>query len=274
MTDAGLPTCHPLPTLKVMKSLRGFVASFLVIASALVWAAALTADPGIWDPGAAMIIGAGLIVAGSVAVAAILVQSSPLGLRLAWTVLAIEALIAFYRPLSPAWVVGIAFLTAAGVASVDSTLGGTLRQLPPPSPIPSHAIALCLTLLAAGPIAAVGSLGAKVGRLGIITGITWLVLLWYIRLWPGREWAVRLMAPVLLLLGFTLPAPASLIWMGHLAAATALAWTSGARLAVRPLVERGHPVPIPPELAPPEVLHSAGIDERGKRQQPGDGDQR
>ncbi|HUO46838.1 MAG TPA: hypothetical protein VM470_08395 [Acidimicrobiia bacterium] len=273
MIDAGLPTSHPLPTLALMKGRRSLIASFFVIASALVWAATLAADPGIWDPGAALIMGAGLIVAGSVAIAAILVQSSPLGYRLGWGLLAFEALIALLRPLSPAWAVGVALIAGAGVAMVDSTLGGTIRQLPPPSPIPGHAIALCLSLLIAGPVAAVGSAGSPVGRLGVFTGLSWLLLLWYVRLWPGREWAVRLMAPVLLLLGLTLPAPGSFIWIALLTTATALAWTPGARLAVRPLVERGYPVPIPPELAPPEVLRAAGVDERGRRQRPGSGDQ-
>ena len=49
-------------------------------------------------------------------------------------------------------------------------------------------------------------------------------------------------------------------------AITYLAWTKPARIAVQPLVERGRPVPIPPELTPTEILDAAGLDDRGRKQ--------
>ena len=43
-----------------------------------------------------------------------------------------------------------------------------------------------------------------------------------------------------------------------------LAWHSSVRNSVHPLVESGSRVPIPPELAPREVLDAAEIDDRGR----------
>ena len=44
------------------------------------------------------------------------------------------------------------------------------------------------------------------------------------------------------------------------------AWRGETHIATVPLVpERHHPKPVFPELAPPEVLDSAGLDTRGRR---------
>jgi hypothetical protein len=53
------------------------------------------------------------------------------------------------------------------------------------------------------------------------------------------------------------------------AGVAALAWTVDARIAVHPLAEPGTTVPIPPELAPRDVLDAAGIDDRGRRREQG-----
>jgi hypothetical protein len=98
-----------------------------------------------------------------------------------------------------------------------------------------------------------------------LTAGNWLVLLWYVRRSPGREWVPRALLPLLALGGLLLPAPARWGWMILEGAAAIAAWNRGARLAVRPLLERGHPVPIPPELAPAEVLEAARIDRKGRR---------
>jgi hypothetical protein len=45
-----------------------------------------------------------------------------------------------------------------------------------------------------------------------------------------------------------------------MALASALAWSKEVRLAIRPLIERGSRVSIPPELLSDEVKRAAGID--------------
>jgi hypothetical protein len=59
-------------------------------------------------------------------------------------------------------------------------------------------------------------------------------------------------------------------WGGFTSAAlgvlvAALAWDSSVRTAFHPPREAGSAYPIPPELAPKEILDEAGIDDRGRR---------
>lgn len=157
-------------------------------------------------------------------------------------------------------------MAASGVALADPSLGGHIRRQPLPAPIPRAAIALCLLLLSAGPITALAAPGTRGGLLPGLTGSAWLLLLAYVRLFPGREWWPRLGAPLLVLAGLLLSHPARPIWIALLLAASWLAWTKASRLAARPLIERGRTIPIPPELAPAEVLGAAGLDRQGRRQ--------
>jgi hypothetical protein len=97
-----------------------------------------------------------------------------------------------------------------------------------------------------------------------LVSIAWILAIWYL---SGRRLAVtavRLGVPLLAIGAWWLPMPSPWIWLTLIAIATALAWTAGARLAIRPLIERGRAVSIPPELAPGEVLDAAGLDRRGR----------
>jgi hypothetical protein len=232
--------------------------------TSLAWTIDLAATSRPWVPEAAAVLGAGLLVAAAVSVVLILVQSSPLGYRLAWGLLVVEGIIAAVGPVTPLWWTGVALLAVTGALLTDASLGGWIRQRPPATPVPGPAVALSLILLGVGPAAALVSGANDPGRLPLLTAVTWLVLAWYVRRWPGREWAPRLATPVLAAAGWLLPAPTRWVWVAGMVAAVALSWTSATRLAVRPLVERGHPIPIPPELAPADVLHSAGLDKRGR----------
>lgn len=234
--------------------------------TSLAWTIDLAATSRPIEPAAAGVLGAGLLVTAAVSVVLILVQSSPLGYRLAWGLLLVEGILAAVGPVTPLWWTGVALLAVTGALLADPGLGGWIRQRPPATPVPGPAVALSLILLGVGPAAALVTGANPAGRLPLLTAITWLVLAWYVRRWPGREWAPRLATPVLAVAGWLLPVPARWVWVVALVAAAALAWTSSTRLAVRPLVERGHPIPIPPELAPADVLHSADLDERGRPQ--------
>ncbi len=261
----GLQTTDTLPTLSNVTGRRHLLASALVMLAAIVWTINLTASPQRWGRDGALVVACGLLAASGVAVVLVLVQSSPLGYRLAWSVLVIEGVLAAVGAVTPLWWAGVALLAALGAVLADATLGGWIRQEPPPTPIPAPAVALSLILLGAGPATALIPVAAGLRWLPGLTGVSWLVLFWFVRRLPGREWAPRLATPLLAAAGWLLPPPVRWVWIGAMVTAAVLAWTSGTRLAVRPLVERGHPIPIPPELAPADVLHSAGIDERGRR---------
>jgi hypothetical protein len=262
--DPGLRTAATLPTLLPVTGRRHLLASALTMLTSVAWAIELATTSSPWTPAAAAVLGAGLLATGAVSVILVLVQSSPLGYWLACGLLVISGTLAAMAPVSPLWWAGVALIAVSGITLVDASLGGWIRRQPPATPIPANALALSLILLLVGPTAALVSHDNNVSQLPLLAAITWLLLFWYVRRWPGREWAPRLATPGLVVAGWLLPPPARWVWVIALTAAAALAWTKGTRLAVRPLVERGHPVPIPPELAPADVLHSAGIDERGR----------
>ena len=248
-----------------MTGRRHLLAAALTMVTSMTWAGGLTISPQPWEPVSAAVVAAGLLVTASVVVALVVVQASPFGYWLAWGLLAFEGLLASLRPITGFWWASVVLLAATGALLAESTLGGWIRQQPPPTPVPASSLALCLTMLACGPVTALAASSAASNWLPLLTVGAWLVLLWYVRRWPGRELAPRLANPVLAVSGVLLPAPASWVWIVIMVLAAALAWTSGSRLAVRPLIERGHPVPIPPELAPADVLYTAGIDEKGRK---------
>jgi hypothetical protein len=77
-------------------------------------------------------------------------------------------------------------------------------------------------------------------------------------------WALRLgLAPLTAATGLTGALPRGLAVVAVGIAITAAAWRREVALAVRPLAVAGG-VPIPPELAPPEILRAAGYDDRGR----------
>ena len=244
---------------------RHLLAAALTLITSFTWAGSLTLAPHPWTPIGAGVIAAGLLVTAAVAVTLVVVQSSPVGYRTSWSLLAIEGLIASLQPITGLWWTGMLLIAATGASLTDSTLGGWIRQQPPPTPIPASSLALCLTLLAGGPVTALASPSTDLTWLPVLTFGGWLVLLWYVQRWPGRELAPRLATPVLAVGGALVPGPARWIWVAAMLLSAILAWNPGSRLAVRPLVERGHPVPIPPELAPADVLHTAGIDDKGRK---------
>ncbi|HKX75276.1 MAG TPA: hypothetical protein VJR05_07785 [Acidimicrobiia bacterium] len=244
---------------------RHYLAAGATMAASLIWAALLVFFPGSWSAPAALVVGCGMLLTASVAVAGILLQSSRLGYWLAVSVVTQQAVIALRQSLSPLWWVGVGVMVVAAVALADPSLGGQVRTQPHPAPLPRTAVALCLLLLAAGPLAALVAPTTPTAALTVLAFTAWLILFAYVRLLPGREWWPRLGAPVLAAAAFFLPSPSRWVWLTVLAAASWLAWTRGSRLAVRPLIESGHAVPIPPELVPSEVLGAAGLDRRGRR---------
>jgi membrane glycosyltransferase len=92
-----------------------------------------------------------------------------------------------------------------------------------------------------------------------------LAALWFARVFPGGLVAIRILWPALALgLAFTQwLAPAMVSLLGGVVIGV-LAWHPTVAVAFHPPRERGTVYPIPPELAPREVLDSADLDERGR----------
>jgi hypothetical protein len=69
-----------------------------------------------------------------------------------------------------------------------------------------------------------------------LSALNWLTLLCYVRRWRPALLAVRAGLPLLAAAGlFALPLAAGVTWMLGGVGGAGLAWTAGARLAIRPL---------------------------------------
>jgi hypothetical protein len=95
-----------------------------------------------------------------------------------------------------------------------------------------------------------------------------ITALWYSRVLPGGLLGVRALWPALAVgLSITMGlAPGAVAVVGGVTIAV-LAWHPSVKHAFHPPREVGTSFPIPPELAPREVLDTANLDERGRPQQ-------
>lgn len=213
----------------------------------------LVVEPERWHPTTAVIISACLVIWATVAVVAILLEHSRLGYRLGIFVLVFSAVIAVLHHISPIWWVAVALIAVSALLTTDPTLGGWVRQRTSAAPVPARAVVLAIVLLTIPGLTALSILRSDPGSLSILVPLDLILLFAYVRRPAFSLAAVRVLPLVLAITGWWLPQPGRWIWIGGQMAAFALAWTKEVRLAVRPLIERGSKVMIPPELAPEEI---------------------
>lgn len=244
----------------IVKSKRHLWAAGLTLASATGWSWVLVDDPNPWHRDTATILSASLLVVGTLAVVAVLIESSRLGYRLAVATIAVESVVALLHPRSGPWYLGVALLGLGSFALGERSLGGWVRGRTSAAPVPTRAVALGVLLLVAPGVTALAILTSAPGGLGALAAFCWILLFVYARRLPGALLAARA-GPLLLALGASfIPSPGRWIWLGLMAAATLIATSSDVRLAVRPLIERGSRLMIPPELAPEEIRRAFGGD--------------
>lgn len=241
---------------------RHLFASLTLVTGAVYWAAWLFIVPSPWSKESAAVIGAGVVIAATITVAGILVEHNQLAYRLGWSIVAFLLFVALMRPLGLVWMMGVAVLGIAAVSMTDRTLSGWIRSEPPVAPVPRSAVGLALILLAAPIASALVTTTAETTRLPWLALGCWTILFWYARRQPGTLALVRFGVPLMAFAGWRLPLAALVAWIVMIAAAAMLAWTSTTRLAIRPLIERGSKVMIPPEFVPEEIRRKAGIDRR------------
>ena len=95
-----------------------------------------------------------------------------------------------------------------------------------------------------------------------------MTALWFARVFPGGLYAVRILWPALAIgLSFTQWWAPAIVSVISGAAVAVLAWHPSVGVAFHPPREVGTVYPIPPELAPREVLDSAELDEHGRPSQ-------
>lgn len=245
---------------------RAIPAAALLLAAALIWAGLVASGAGPWSPTPALLVAAQLVVLAAVAVVGMLVAASRWARRLGVAVAAAGLALGVVIPVGGWWWAGVAASGLALAGLVGTAFKGVVRERPAATGPPREAVLLSLLLISAPGILGVVSPDG-VGAAALVASLASVGAgAWYLKAAPGALWVVRLLAPLLWLVA----AVATGLWGGVVlgvgaAGAAGLAWTAGARLAVKPLTTEGTRVRIPPELAPREVLDAAGLDERGRR---------
>lgn len=232
----------------------------MLLLTAIYWAVWLFASPPPWTAIATAVIGTGILLAATVAIAGILLEHSRLAYKVGWGWLGSIALVALLRPLGPGWFIGVLMAGLTALTMANRTLDGWIRSEPPVAPVPNRAIGLALLLLANPTVTAIATAARSASILPWLALVCWFVLFWYVRRLPGAMGILRGGLPLLAGAGWWLADPARPVWMMMAAVAAFLAWTSATRLAVRPLVDRGSRILIPPELLPDEIRRAVDID--------------
>ena len=239
---------------------RHIWASVALLSAAVAWAVALLIEPAPWTEMAGAALGTGLVVVIAVAVTAVVIESSRFGYWLGVAGAGLMLVIAGVRAIDAAWVTAVTLTMIAGVLLADRRLGGWIRMEAPVAPIPSQAVALGLTLLTAPLLTAISLVDRSGDAIVWLALAGWAILVVFVRRLPGAVAAVRVGPPLLLAGGALLGLPGGAIWGALMTLASVLAWSKPVRLAIRPLIERGSRVSIPPELLSDDVRRAAGID--------------
>lgn len=232
----------------------------------LAWTVALIVDPTPLEAAPALLTAIGLVIMSTVATVGMVAVGGRWAHRLGLAVLGLTVVLALFRPIDVMWVLAVGLTAIALVALLSPALTGSIRKLPSASGPPPRAVAPALVLLAAPAI--LGMLGndAETWALVIVALSAPVVALLYSRVIPGGLIAVRFVWPVLAVA----LAPWLGLWAGAVAITLALtvafaAWHESVKASYHPPRETGTSYAIPPELAPPEILDAAEIDDRGRR---------
>ncbi len=139
----------------------------------------------------------------------------------------------------------------------------TVPTTGPPAVAVMLSLALLFVPLALGGSDPAGPSPAHWVAAAVAVASAWL----YTQAWWVGLWSVRLAVPAALAVAAALsPWPGAILLIAVAVAVTVAAWTRGARLAVIEIAPLRSPAyPIPPELAPDDVLQAAGIDRSGRK---------
>lgn len=242
--------------------MRPHITALAPLLAAVAWTVALMIEPGPLPPTpSVLLLGVGVISSAAVSTTGMVVAGAGWAHRLGWMVIAVTALIAVVRPIDVAWVIGALSTMAAALAMVS--IAGRIRKLPTAAGPPSRAVLLPLVLLATPIALGVTASGPLWPALVIGLGALLTALL-YARVIFGGLVAARVIWPGAALALSPLLEPAGTVVAIVLAIAVMmLAWHPSAKTAFHPPRLTGSTFPIPPELAPHQVLDAAQIDDTG-----------
>jgi hypothetical protein len=237
------------------------------LVAAIAWIVALIVDPGDFVPASVLLIGLGLLSMATVAVVGIALSGGQWARRLALAVVVANSLVALNRPIDAIWFVAMALTAVSLLAMYLPTVTARIRKLPAASGPPPRSVLTPILLLtvpfSVGLTAVEGESWAMMS-----VGVTALLAAFlYARVISGGLLAVRIVWPAIALgtapfLGVVAGTVSALLGI----AVSAIAWHPSVRVAFHPPTEAGSTYPIPPELAPREVLDAAQVDDHGKPQ--------
>ena len=231
----------------------------------LAWSAALMADPAPFGAAGAFLLALGMLSNASVAVVGLVVTGGRWAHRLALTTSTVGLAVAAFRPIDVWWGFALAITAIALAMLVSHPVRSRVRKLPAATGPPARAVLSPLALLAVPMVLGLVARGETTWATILVALAAPMVTLWYTRIIPGGLWAIRLVWPVLAL------AAAPLMSLVHAVTTVVIAgvvlyltWDNSVKTAYHPPVESGSTFPIPPELAPGEVLDAANLDDRGR----------
>ena len=235
------------------------------LVAALLWALALGMDSGPLAPGSVLLIVTGLLGLTTVGMVGVTVTGGRWAHRTLLAAVAAMLVLGVVRPIDGLWGLALASTLIAAIAVLSPALVASLRRLPVATGPPTRAVLLPLLLIGI-PFPLGISAWDETSPGTLIVGLSApLTALWFARVFPGGLYAVRIIWPVLAVgLSFTQWWAPAIVSVVSGAAVAVLAWHPSVRVAFHPPREVGTVYPIPPELAPREVLDSAELDEHGR----------
>ncbi|HEX9645228.1 MAG TPA: hypothetical protein VGC11_14650 [Acidimicrobiia bacterium] len=240
-------------------------------AASLAGALHLAVDDTPFAAESAALVAMGMVVLSVTSIAGVLLSrgrwSRPVaaGVAAGWIALASSS--------DPSW------LSLATIGLAAAALGGTLgpwlgrwlRHRPSTDGPPPAAVIALLLLLATPAMVAVTSPGGISAAGWALAGWSLALALGLARTVPGALIGLRVIHPLASIGAGITAGAAAAVALGVLGGAAAVAgWRREVAVALAPaLVRRSDAMRIPPELAPPDVLDAAGLDDLGRRRDAG-----
>lgn len=233
--------------------------------AALGWTLALLIDATPLEAAPAFLVGLGILSMSTVAMVGMIAVGGRWAHRLGLIALGFMVALAIVRPIDLVWLIDVGLTAIAFLALLSPFVTRTIRRLPSASGPPPRAITPPLILLATPAILGFLGNGSEPWALLIVglgaPNVAWL----YSHVIPGGLVAMRLIWPVVAIV----LSPWMSLWAGIASvtiavAVIALSWHKSVKASYHPPREVGTAYPIPPELAPKEVLDAAEIDDRGR----------
>jgi hypothetical protein len=243
------------------------LASSAPLLAVVLWVVALVVDPGPLAPWSVFLVGLGMLESATVGVIGVIVVGGRWAWRTVMATLALTLALAVIRPIDALWVVSLGVTVVAAVLYLLPVVGDGVRKLPSATGPPWRAVLAPLVLLAVPSILGLAAWEGPTWATLVIALTAPVTALWYSRVLPGGLFVLRVGWPLIALALAAFQSVYATLASVALGIFTAvLAWHPDVKVAFHPPRETGRVYPIPPELAPKEVLDAARLDERGRPQ--------